>query len=93
MKVASTDVQVRFGEVGNACEQNDGKMCEDQTKILKCEYIKSQILLSSEFPPILIETWNTKKLCNLLVRLQQLLLEKGSLLWKLETFGILVNSK
>ncbi|CAG8575412.1 10570_t:CDS:2 [Ambispora leptoticha] len=49
-------------------------------------------LLSSEFPPILIETWNTEKLCNLLVRLRRLLLEKGSLLWKLETFGILVNS-
>ncbi|RUP47349.1 hypothetical protein BC936DRAFT_145832, partial [Jimgerdemannia flammicorona] len=36
MKVASVDVQVGFGEVvGNACELNDGKMCEDRTKILK----------------------------------------------------------
>ncbi|RUS28569.1 hypothetical protein BC938DRAFT_481729 [Jimgerdemannia flammicorona] len=36
MKIGSVDVQVAFGEVvGNACEQNDGKMCEDRTKILK----------------------------------------------------------
>ncbi|RUS17806.1 hypothetical protein BC938DRAFT_476156 [Jimgerdemannia flammicorona] len=72
MKVASVDVQVGFGEVvGNACELNDGKMCEDRTKILKAMQLA-------------------------LVQLRRLLLEKGvdkSLLWKLETFGILVYNK
>ncbi|RUS29384.1 hypothetical protein BC938DRAFT_480724, partial [Jimgerdemannia flammicorona] len=36
MKIGSVDMQVAFGEVvGNACDQNDGKMCEDRTKIMK----------------------------------------------------------
>jgi len=36
VKVAGIDIQVGFGEVvGNACEQNDAKLCEDQQKLMK----------------------------------------------------------